>query len=124
MAVRWRTLMFVLIGMAGTVLFIESLGSTVHSEHAEHSEHATHTEHAEPAANAGPGASGRPAAGSSAVPAHHHGDSGTAAFTRPVGIVATFAATSVLCWLVSRRRRSAHAGTTTQANSTGDRGDR
>ena len=126
--------MFVLIGMAGTVLFVESLGSTTHPEHAVHAEHAEH------AANAGPGASGGPAAGSAAVPAHHHGDPGTAAFTRPAGIAATFAATSALCWLVSRRRRPARAGApagteavnradgraepTVEADSTGDRVDR
>lgn len=128
--------MFVLIGMAGTVLFAESLGSTTDPGHTVHTEHAGHAGHAEHAANAGPGASGGPAASSSAVPAHHHGDPGTAAFTRPVGIAATFAATSALCWLVSRRRRPARAGTeavnradgraksTVEGDSTGERVDR
>ncbi|HEX5495802.1 MAG TPA: hypothetical protein VFX70_14620 [Mycobacteriales bacterium] len=98
---RWRTLMFVLVGMAGAVLFAESLGAGHDPDHVDHAEHADHAAHAGPVEPAGH--SGRQAG------AHRHGDPGTAAFTRPVGVLATFAAAGAVCWLVSRRRRPADA---------------
>lgn len=83
---RLRTLIFVLTGLVGVVLFVGSFGPGAAHAHGHRA-----SDGSAPAAQA-----------------RQHGGSGSVAFTRPAGIATTFAATSVLCWVVSRRRTGTH----------------
>jgi hypothetical protein len=91
--VRARSVVFVLTGLTGAVLFAGSLGSAS-------------------------GAHDARGAGGGHGDAHGgHGGETAAALTRPAGVAATFAAVTGLSWLVSRRER---AGSTAVSGLTSD----
>lgn len=90
---RWRTLGFVLTGLAGAVLFAGSLTPLPADGVSANGDHAGHAGHTRP-----------DAAG------HRHGGGSAAAFTRPAGVAVTFVGATGVFWLVSRRRTGGAAG--------------